>query len=98
MTGAGKNLMKKLILILLIFGTNMYVYADDAHIDWKALNEEVATLYRQGHVDRAVEAAKQSLYIAEKSFGPNHADVATSLNNLAWLYRVQGRYAEAEAL
>ena len=30
--------------------------------------------------------------------GPDHPDVATSLNNLAWLYHAQGRYAEAEPL
>ncbi len=29
---------------------------------------------------------------------PEHPDVAQSLNNLAELYRVQGRYAEAEPL
>jgi hypothetical protein len=30
--------------------------------------------------------------------GPEHPDVATSLNNLAWPYRIQGRYVEAELL
>ncbi len=30
--------------------------------------------------------------------GPEHPDVATSLNNLAELYRATGRYAEAEPL
>ena len=30
--------------------------------------------------------------------GPNHPDVATSLNNLARLYYAHGRYAEAEPL
>ncbi|OLP15660.1 hypothetical protein BST81_25240 [Leptolyngbya sp. 'hensonii'] len=30
--------------------------------------------------------------------GADHPDVATSLNNLAGLYRSQGRYAEAESL
>ena len=34
----------------------------------------------------------------EKSLGPNHPDVARSLNNLAQLYRDQGRYADAEPL
>jgi CHAT domain-containing protein len=32
----------------------------------------------------------------EKALGPEHPDVATALNNLAGLYRAQGRYAEAE--
>ncbi|TYT71705.1 tetratricopeptide repeat protein, partial [Microcystis aeruginosa] len=30
--------------------------------------------------------------------GDNHPDVATSLNNLAGLYRSQGKYTEAEPL
>ena len=41
---------------------------------------------------------KRSLAIREKSLGPNHPAVATSLNNLARLYRAQGRYADAEPL
>ena len=36
--------------------------------------------------------------IFEKALGPDHPEVATNLNNLAELYRVQGRYAEAEPL
>ena len=36
--------------------------------------------------------------IREKALGPEHPDVATSLNNLAVLYRAQGQYAEAEPL
>ncbi len=34
----------------------------------------------------------------EKALGPEHPDVATSLNNLAELYKAQGNYAEAEPL
>ena len=34
----------------------------------------------------------------EKALGPDHPDVATALNNLAELYREQGRYAEAAPL
>jgi Tetratricopeptide repeat len=33
-----------------------------------------------------------SLAIREKTLGPDHPDVATSLNNLAWLYREQGYF------
>ncbi len=34
----------------------------------------------------------------EKALGPEHPNVATSLNNLAFMYHDQGKYAEAEAL
>ena len=36
--------------------------------------------------------------INEKALGTDHPDVATALTNLAELYRVQGRYPEAEPL
>lgn len=36
--------------------------------------------------------------MAQDTFGPDHPKVATSLNNLAGLYQVLGRYAKAEAL
>ena len=47
--------------------------------------------------DSAVVVAKQALEAAE-TLGPDHPSVATSLNNLAELYRVQGQYAQAEPL
>jgi hypothetical protein len=34
--------------------------------------------------------------IFEQALGPEAPDVGASLNNLAELYRTQGRYAEAE--
>ncbi|MDZ4723273.1 MAG: tetratricopeptide repeat protein, partial [candidate division Zixibacteria bacterium] len=34
----------------------------------------------------------------EKALGPDHPDVALSLNNLAFLYNTQGQYALAEPL
>jgi hypothetical protein len=41
---------------------------------------------------------KRSLAIREKALGPDHPDVANSLNNMASLYHAQGRYADAEPL
>ena len=36
--------------------------------------------------------------IREKTLGPDHPDVAQSLNNLALLYDTQGQYTQAEPL
>ena len=55
-------------------------------------------MYRQGTYDQAVIIARQALSIAEKTLGPDHLDVALSLNNLAFLYGTQGQYARAEPL
>lgn len=41
---------------------------------------------------------KRSLAIREKAFGPDHPSVATSLQNLAALYRVTKRNTEAGVL
>ncbi len=63
---------------------------------WTTLNDEAASLHRQGRYDQAIVVAKKALEVAEQTEGPDHPDVATSLNNLAWMYYIQGRYAEAE--
>ncbi len=41
---------------------------------------------------------KRSLAILEKVLGPEYPHVATSLNNLALLYQVQGNYTDAGKL
>jgi CHAT domain-containing protein len=54
-------------------------------------------------IDNRTYAKAEPLYaraldVREKALGPNHPLVATSLNNLALLYQVQGAYAKAELL
>ncbi len=73
-------------------------FPQGAGIEWDILTQEVASLYRNGQYDRAVVVAKKALEVAEKNAGPNHPDLATSLNNLALLYKDQGEYAQAERL
>ena len=65
---------------------------------WNELNAKFITLYQQGRYSEAVKPAKEALTVAENTFGPNHPNFATSLNNLAELYHSQGKYAQAEAL
>ncbi|HEX6246049.1 MAG TPA: tetratricopeptide repeat protein, partial [Polyangiales bacterium] len=54
--------------------------------------------WAQGAYARAEPLYVRALAIWEKALGPMHPDVATSLNNLAVLYRNQGAYAQAEPL
>ncbi len=42
--------------------------------------------------------SQRAIVICERTLGPDHPDVAANLNNLAGLYRGQGKYAEAEPL
>jgi tetratricopeptide (TPR) repeat protein len=73
-------------------------YAQGAGIEWETLNQEVMELYRTGQYGRAVKVAEAALKVAEKNVGPDHPAVATSLNNLAELYRATKRIVEAEKL
>ena len=54
--------------------------------------------YTLGHYQEAQQHLEQALQIREKTLGPNHLDMAQSLNNLASLYLYQGKYAEADPL
>ena len=55
-------------------------------------------LQAQGRYSEAEPLFRDALEIREKQLGPEHPDVASSLNNLAGLLQVQGKYAEAEPL
>jgi tetratricopeptide (TPR) repeat protein len=54
--------------------------------------------YESGAYSAAEKPLRRSLMINEKALGPDHPDVAASLNNLALLYYAQGKYGEAEPL
>ena len=49
-----------------------------------------STLQDQGKLAEAEPYYQRSLAILEKSLGPDHPDVAASLNNLASLLKVRG--------
>jgi CHAT domain-containing protein len=67
-------------------------------IDVTARSAEIAELSRAGKYAQAIPLAQRLLADLEKAYGPDHRDVAASLNNLALLYGSQGRDAEAEPL
>jgi len=62
------------------------------------LNDQVIQLYGQGEYDRAIPIAIQACGLARQHLGEKHPTFATSLNNLALLYKEKGRYAEAEPM
>jgi tetratricopeptide (TPR) repeat protein len=62
------------------------------------LNKKVIELYEAGQYAEAVPVAQRALSIQEKALGPDHADLARLLENLAILYSAQDRYADAEPL
>ena len=63
-----------------------------------AANAKVAQLYSDSKYADALMLAGQTLEHAEKELGKDHPATLASLNNLAFLYKAQGRYGEAEPL
>ncbi len=64
---------------------------------WETSTAAGLEAYQQARYAEAEKAWLLALKEAE-NFGPEDPRLATSLNNLAELYRAQGKYAEAEPL
>src|SRR5919199_1214392 len=64
----------------------------------KQLIQQVNQLQKQGQYSAAIPLTERILVILEKNLGAEHPLIATSLNNLAYLYDEQGNYSQAEPL
>ncbi|MGA2078679.1 MAG: tetratricopeptide repeat protein, partial [Terriglobia bacterium] len=94
--GERRRISAFLVLICLVFPA---AFAQQgAGSEWQTLDQEVTELYGAGKYGRALAVAKKAVEVAEKEFGPEHPNLAASLNNLAALYRLEGQYAQAEPL
>lgn len=62
------------------------------------LSKQVVTLYESGKYGEAIPLAERALKLREVALGPRHPDVASSIDDLAELYRAQGARARAEPL
>ena len=62
------------------------------------LNQQCVTDYDSGNYEQAIEAASKAAVIRKKTLGQEHPEYATTLNNLASLYKSMGDYARAEPL
>jgi CHAT domain-containing protein/tetratricopeptide (TPR) repeat protein len=59
------------------------------------LNRRVAELYQRGRIGEALRLAEQAVQLAKTALGPQHPDLASSLNNLGFLLRAMGENARA---
>ncbi len=66
--------------------------------EWKQLKDQVVELYNAGKYAEAIPVAEQATTLARQLWGETHKNVATSLNNLAGLYKSQGKCDAAELL
>jgi len=64
----------------------------------RLLNDAGIYLYEHAQYTEAEPFLQRALAIREKVLGAEHPHTATSLNNLAELYRSQGKYEQAEPL
>jgi tetratricopeptide (TPR) repeat protein/nucleoside phosphorylase len=64
----------------------------------RLLNRTSIYLWHQALYTIAEPLIQRALLIYEQQLGPDHPNTASSLHNLADLYRSQGKYAEAEPL
>lgn len=62
------------------------------------LSRRAAQQRNAGDIDAALALQTEALAIRERILGPNHPDVAATLNNLAALYAARDQYAAAEPL
>lgn len=69
-------------------------FPEAAHL----LDQAGLYLLDQAHYMQASAMLRNALAIRERVQGPDHADVAESLNNLAGVYLYQGKYVTAEPL
>jgi len=66
---------------------------------WIRISAQGAFYLRErGRYTEAEELLRHTLSSTERAVGPNHVDVAASLNGLGVVYMYQARYAEAQSL
>ncbi|MHC5732262.1 MAG: tetratricopeptide repeat protein, partial [Nostoc sp.] len=63
-----------------------------------ALNAQVVHLVEQGKLDVALDLAQQAVICGQELQITEHSVFTDSLNNLAELYRLHGRYTDTEIL
>lgn len=92
--------MKKSHSLLLVGALGLALWSSAAFgqgVLWDTYMEAGEQAYGQGRYAEAEKALRAALNEAER-FGPQDPRLARSLSNLAALYNVQGKYAEAEPL
>ena len=65
---------------------------------WAEMTGQVIGLYQEGRYEEAVRLAEDALEVARGVYDRHHLNTATSLSNLAILYRAVGRDRDAQDL
>jgi CHAT domain-containing protein len=86
------------LAVMLAFGISVISPSFAQQNAAAALDRRATELEKMGKYSEAISLAQRALALREKELGPNHRDVARSLNDLAVLYLRRLRYADAEPL
>ena len=86
--------MKLIVLLLLLNIVSVTSIAKN----WEELNNEVLVLYGKEDYDKARLVAEKAIVGAEKEFGKDHINYATSLYNLGKLNEILRKYSNADAM
>jgi tetratricopeptide (TPR) repeat protein len=86
------------LAIMVAWPAGAQLPAADAQPQWESLNAKVMEAYQARDYPNGTALAEKALGLAQRAFGDRDPQTLTSLNNLAYLYQSQRRYAEAEPL
>ena len=81
-----------LVLSCLLLGGCAALQRDADLLEANRLDRQRKRLFQEGRYQEALVMAKEALSLKEKVLGPEHLDVAGSLNKLACLYYSMGEY------
>lgn len=73
------------LVFALMFGVPSVAHSQGAYANWEQLFKETEELISSDEFNRALDVGKEALQVAEKNFGPDHLNVALSLNMLAYI-------------
>lgn len=93
--------MKPLVVLLLIsiaVAASSPVVRQDSAESARQLYRQAMDLYNAGRYNEAAPLCERAIAMSTRALGPEHSDVALSLNGLGLIYAGKGDYARAEPL
>jgi len=93
--------MKNTQIILVLFLSlivNSLVFAQDKSTEWKMLMYKAMQHYHADNYEKAESLAEKAFILAEENFEADSDKMSSSINNLALIYKKQGKYSNAETL
>ena len=90
----------KLFLLLTVFSlvSSLAFAGESSYSYWEKTMNDALIFYQKQQYQQAIAVTQEALKFAEQKFGPDSLQVAASAGDLAALYVIQGKTAEAKNL